>query len=52
MDQIEDSNFLVKPFIKLAKKLKKVKSEYRAEASAKIKGTKLDPIDIKKVVFQ
>jgi hypothetical protein len=52
MDQVEDTNFILMPFIKLAKKLKKVRSEFRVEASAKIKGTKLDPNAIQKVDFK
>lgn len=51
MDQMEDANFFLKPFVKLAKSLKKVKSEYRLEASAKIQGTKLDPIDKREISF-
>ena len=51
MDQMEDSNFFLKPFVKLAKKLKKVRSEYRLEASAKITGTKLNPLDKKEIKF-
>lgn len=44
MDRIERENFLLGGFVKLAKKLKKVKSEYRIEAMAWVKGTKLNPI--------
>jgi len=43
---MQNSNIFMKPFILLAKKLKKVNSNYRIEASAKIKGTKLNPIAI------
>ena len=44
MDKIEDDNLILKPFVKLAKYLKRVKSFYRLEASVNVKGTSLDPI--------
>jgi len=45
MDTIQDESWVGKPLAWLAKKLKNVKSEYRIEASADIKGTRLKPID-------
>jgi sporulation-control protein spo0M len=44
MDRMQDKVFIVKPLIWLAKKLKNVKSTYRLEASANIKGTRLHPL--------
>jgi hypothetical protein len=49
MDELEKSNFLLSPFVKAAKKLSAVKSEYRIEAEAKVKGTALNPFDRKEV---
>jgi len=49
MDELQRSNFLLGGFVKVAKKLKNVKSEYRIEAEATIKGTVLSPFD-KKVI--
>lgn len=49
MDKLEDSTPLSRPLIWLAKKLKKVKSEYHIEAEAIIKGTRLHPIDKKSI---
>ena len=48
MDQLED-NLVFKPFIKLAKKFKNVKSEYKVTATATIKGTRLDAIAESKI---
>lgn len=47
MDKIEDSNFMAKGLVKLAKKLRNVSSEYSLRAEAKIKGTTLSPFDVK-----
>lgn len=49
MDKIEDSNFMAKGLVKLAKKLRNVSSEYSLRAEAKIKGTTLSPFDVKAV---
>lgn len=49
MDELEKSNFLLSPFVKAAKKLSAVHSEYRIEAEAKVKGTALNPFDRKEV---
>jgi len=49
MDKLQQSNFLVGGFVKVAKKLKNVKSEYRIEAEATVQGTVLSPFD-KKIV--
>lgn len=44
MDHIEDQNFLFRGFVKLAKMINKVKSEYRVEVEVDVKGTTLNPI--------
>ena len=49
MDKIGNSNSLNAVAVKLAKKLKGVKSEYRIEATAQIKGTKLNPVIVKRL---
>lgn len=49
MDELERSNFLLSPLVKAAKRLSAVKSEYRVEAEAKVKGTALNPFDRKEV---
>jgi hypothetical protein len=49
MDTMEQKNFLLGGLVKLAKKAKGVKSEYRIEAEAFVKGVKLNPI-VKKAV--
>lgn len=43
MDELEDQNFIFKGLVRLAKKLKKVKSEYYVLAEAKEVGAKLSP---------
>lgn len=49
MDELQQSNFLLSPLIKAAKSLSAVKSEYRIEAEAKVKGTALNPFDREEV---
>jgi hypothetical protein len=49
MDRIQDSNFIGGLLVSMAKKLKGVKSIYRVEATAYIKGTKLNPSVAKKI---
>lgn len=51
MDQLEDSNILTGLLVKVAKKLKDVKSTFRIEAKANIKNTKLGPVAIAKLTF-
>jgi len=51
MDFLEKKNFFYKGVVKAAKLLKGVKSTYRIEATANVKGTKLDPIDSKEISF-
>ncbi|MBK8633460.1 MAG: sporulation protein [Saprospiraceae bacterium] len=51
MDKMEDNNMVLGGFIKLAKKLKGVKSEYRIEATAHVSGTKLAPLCIKSITL-
>lgn len=48
MDKIGKANPINAVAVKLAKKLKGVKSEYRIEAVAQIQGTKLNPVIIKR----
>lgn len=45
MDELEHKNIIYKGLIKSAKWLRNVKSEYRVEVEAKIKGTLLSPFD-------
>ena len=49
MDELEKSNFFMSPLVKVAKRISAVKSEYRVEAEAKVKGTALNPFDRKEV---
>ena len=49
MDDYERKFFLFVPFVKTAKFIRGVKSEYRVEVEADVQGTKLDPFD-KKVI--
>lgn len=49
MDDIEGKNFLFKGFVKTAKVIKGVKSVYRIEAEADVKGTALNPFDKKQI---
>ena len=51
MDQMEDSNFVSKGLVKLAKYLKKVDSSFRVEATVEVEGTKLNPIVSQEVEF-
>jgi hypothetical protein len=50
MDKYEKTNFLGNLIVPIAKKLKGVKSEFRVEATAYIKGTKLHPTITKSLV--
>lgn len=49
MDELQSQNFFTKGIVLLAKKIKGVKSEYRVIAEANIKGTKLQPFDMKPI---
>ena len=51
MDQMEDSNFVSKGLVKLAKYLKKVDSSFRVEATVEVEGTKLNPTVTQEVEF-
>ena len=51
MDFLEQKNFFYKGVVKAAKFLKGVKSTYRIEATADVKGTKLHPADSQVVKF-
>jgi hypothetical protein len=52
MDKFQKSNFLLGGLVKLAKLGKGVKSEFRIEAEALVKGTKFNPLFRKEVVFK
>ena len=47
VDDFGDKNFLTGGLVKLAKTIRKVSSEYRIEAEAKVEGTALNPFDRK-----
>jgi sporulation-control protein spo0M len=49
MDFLEKKNFFYKGIVKAAKFVKGVNSTYRVEATADVKGTKLDPVDSKPI---
>lgn len=49
MDLLEAKNFITGGIVKLAKKLRAVKSTFRIVAEAKVKGTKFHPFDTKPV---
>src|SRR5690606_33337694 len=49
IDEFGHRNFLRSGLTKLAKTLRKVKSEYRIEAEAKVEGTALNPFDKKEI---
>jgi hypothetical protein len=49
MDKLQDNNFITSGLVKLAKKLRGVHSEFSLRAEASIKGTTLNPFDIKPV---
>ncbi len=51
MDKLGESNFLTRGLVGLAKKARGVKSEYTIKAEATIKGTTLNPFDIKTVIL-
>jgi len=51
MDELENKNILYKGLVKSAKWLRNVKSEYRVEAEAKIKGTLLSPFDKRSIIL-
>ena len=51
MDELENRNIFYKGLAKSAKWLRNVKSEYRVEAEAKIKGTLLSPFDKKSILL-
>lgn len=44
MDKIGSSNFLTRTFVKAAKYLHGVRSEFRIEASAKVQGNAISPL--------
>jgi SpoOM protein len=52
MDKMQDKNFLAAGIVKMAKFIKGVKSEYRIEAEATVKGTKLNPVSKKDILVQ
>jgi hypothetical protein len=52
IDRFEDRNFVFAGLAKIAKTLKGVKSEYRVQAEAFVKGTKLSPLAVKSIVIK
>jgi len=52
VDQFGERNFLAKGLANAAKFIRGVKSEYRIEAEAKVKGVALNPFDKKEVKFK
>ena len=52
VDEMGDHNFVFKGFANLAKMIRRVKSEYRIEAEAKVKGVALNPFDKKIIKFK
>jgi hypothetical protein len=52
MDAMASSNFLLGGVVNAAKKMSAIKSEFRVEAEAKVKGTALNPFDKKPVVLK
>lgn len=52
MDYFGDQNFLFKGLSKMAKSAYAVKSEFRVEAEATVKGVALDPFDKKPIKFK
>ncbi len=51
IDKLEEANIFSRPFIWIAKKIKRVDSSYRLEATAFIRGTKLHPIFKSEILF-
>jgi hypothetical protein len=51
MDKLGEGNFFTRGLVGLAKKARGVKSEYTLRAEANIKGTTLNPFDIKPIVL-
>lgn len=49
MDKIGSSNFLSKAFVKAAKYLHGVKSDFRIEASAKVQGNAISPLAVEHI---
>ena len=49
MDRLQDNNFFTSGLVKLAKKLRGVHSEFSVRAEVSIKGTTLNPFDVKPV---
>ena len=50
MDQLQQKNFMLKGLVKAAKFAKGVKSIYRVEAEADVKGTALNPFDSRELM--
>ncbi|MBP9196483.1 MAG: hypothetical protein KBF35_02355 [Saprospiraceae bacterium] len=51
MDKLGENNFFTRGLVGLAKKARAVKSEYTLRAEANIKGTTLNPFDVKPVIL-
>lgn len=51
MDKLQESNFLSRGIVGLAKKLRGVRSEFSVRAEATVRGTTLQPFDVKPVLL-
>lgn len=52
MDKYEDLNFFVKGMVKAAKTIKGVASEYAIHVDVQVKGTALNPFDVKVITLK
>lgn len=52
MDKYEDTNFIYKGLVKIAKTIKGVSSQYYIHIEAKVKGTALNPFDEKVILLK
>jgi hypothetical protein len=52
MDELEERNLLMGGLVKVAKYFRKVKSEYRLEAEAHVRGVALNPFDKKPILVK
>jgi sporulation-control protein spo0M len=52
MEELGDSNFLLRGIVSLAKTAYKVRSEYRVEAEVEVEGVALDPFDKRPILIK
>lgn len=50
MDRMSEMNFVTRGLVEVAKKIKNAKSEFRLEATAKVKGVVVNPF-VKKIIY-